>query len=131
MMKVNDLQPLKIVEILKKHFPSIKGKNIGVLGLSFKKDTDDIRESRAIPVIKKLLQEKAIIKVYDPKAMDNFKKIFPQINYSNINNILNSDAILILTDWDEFRKLNYKGKLIIDGRRLEEAKQGIYEGICW
>ncbi len=130
-VKVNDLQPLKIVEILKKHFPSIKGKNIGVLGLSFKKDTDDIRESRAIPVIKKLLQEKAIIKVYDPKAMDNFKKIFPQINYSNINNILNSDAILILTDWDEFRKLNYKGKLIIDGRRLEEAKQGIYEGICW
>ena len=130
-VKVNDLQPLKLVEILKKHFPNIKGKNIGVLGLAFKKDTDDIRESRAIPVIKKLIQEKAIVKAYDPKAMENFKKIFPQIKYSNIKDILHSDAILILTDWDEFRKLNYKGKLIIDGRRLEEAKQGIYEGICW
>jgi UDPglucose 6-dehydrogenase len=130
-VKVNDLQPLKLVELLKKHIPNLKGKEIGILGLAFKKDTDDVRESRAIPVIRELIKEKAVVKAYDPKAMDNFKKIFPNIEYCNANDIMNSDAILILTDWDAFKKLNYKGKIVIDGRYMEEAKKGIYEGICW
>lgn len=130
-VQVNDLQPLKMIEVLKKHILNLKGKQIGVLGLAFKKDTDDIRESRAIPVINKLIEEKAFVKVYDPKAMDNFRKIFPKIKYTNSRDVINSDAVLIMTDWDEFKKLDYKGKIVIDGRHLIEAKKGIYEGICW
>jgi UDPglucose 6-dehydrogenase len=130
---VNDRQPLKLIEILKKHMPNLKGKNIGVLGLAFKPDTDDIRESRAIPIIKQLLKEDAIIRAYDPKAMENFRKLFPGLIYcKTADEALESDAILITTKWDEFKKLNYKGKIVIDGRRIQEAKNArIYEGVCW
>ena len=132
-VEVNDMQPLKLVEILKKHIPSLKGKTIGVLGLAFKPDTDDIRESRAIPIVGELVKQGAEVKAYDPKAAENFKKIYPQIEYcSSADETLQSDAVLITTEWDEFRTLDYNGRIVIDGRRLDEAKTAkIYEGVCW
>ena len=80
-MEVNDYQPLKLINLLKKHIPDLKGKTIGVLGLAFKPGTDDIRYSRAIPIVDELIKEGSIVKVYDPKAMDNFKEIYPNIIY--------------------------------------------------
>jgi len=132
-VQINNQQPLKLVELLKKHITNLQGKTIGILGLSFKPDTDDIRESRAIPIVEKLLENKAKIKAYDPQAMNNFKKIYPNIIYcSKAEEVLESDAILITTKWEEFKKLNFKEKIVIDGRRLEEAKKArIYEGVCW
>jgi UDPglucose 6-dehydrogenase len=130
---VNTDQPLRLVEILKKHIPKLKGKTIGVLGLAFKPNTDDIRESRAIPIIKELLRNGAHIKAYDPQAIDNFKTLYPQIEYcSSASEVLTADAILITTKWKEFTTLNYQGKIVIDGRRLEQTKNAkIYEGVCW
>jgi UDPglucose 6-dehydrogenase len=130
---VNADQPLRLVEILKKHIPKLKGKTIGVLGLAFKPNTDDIRESRAIPIIKELLRNGAHIKAYDPQAIDNFKTLYPQIQYcSSASEVLTADAILITTKWKEFTTLNYQGKIVIDGRRLEQTKNAkIYEGVCW
>jgi len=132
---VNEKQPLRVIELLKKHLPSLKGKTIGVLGLAFKPDTDDVRESRSIPIVEKLLEEGATVKVFDPKAMDNFKKVFPHITYcsSAVEVLEGSEAVLILTKWDEFRKIDYSGKIVIDGRRVLEAKKTarIYEGVCW
>jgi UDPglucose 6-dehydrogenase len=130
---VNTDQPLRLVELLKKHIPKLKGKTIGVLGLAFKPNTDDIRDSRAIPIIKELLRNGAHIKAYDPQAMDNFKTLYPQIQYcSSASEVLSADAILITTKWKEFTTLDYQGKIIIDGRRLEQAKNAkIYEGVCW
>ena len=132
-IEVNDLQPLKLIEQLKKHIPDLKGKTIGILGLAFKPETDDIRESRATPIVGKLLMEKALIKVYDPKAMKNFEELYPQIEFcSSAKEVLDSNAVLITTKWDEFKKLDYKGKIVIDGRRLKEAEKArIYEGVCW
>ena len=133
-IEVNEEQPLKLVEILKKYIPNLREKTIGILGLAFKPNTDDIRESRAIIVVRRLLEEKAIVKAYDPKAIDNFRKIFPDIEYcSTAEEVLESDAILILTKWEDFRKLDYSGKIVIDGRKLIEAKDTakIYEGVCW
>jgi len=132
-IEVNDDQPLKLIELLKKHIPDLNGKIIGVLGLAFKPETDDIRESRAIPIVEKLMKEGAIIRVYDPKAINNFKILFPKIIYCKTSDeVLNSDAVLITTKWDEFKKLDYKGKIVIDGRKLEESKTArIYEGVCW
>jgi UDPglucose 6-dehydrogenase len=131
-MALNERQPLKEIDILKKHLPDIKGKTIGVLGLAFKADTDDIRESRTIPIVKILLEEGALVKAHDPQAKENFKQLFPKINYCQPEEVLNSDAILILTNWKEFEKLNYKGKLVLDGRRVLKAKEADkYEGICW
>jgi len=132
-VEVNNSQPLKLVNILKKHIPEPKGKTIGLLGLAFKPKTDDIRESRAIQIVDHLLKEGFSIKAYDPKAMENFKKLYPEIEYcSSAEDVLSSEAIFILTKWEEFGKLNYKEKLVIDGRRLNEAKSAkIYEGVCW
>ncbi len=130
---INDQQPLKLVDILKKHVPNLKGKTIGILGLAFKPNTDDIRNSRAIPIIKQLLKDGSQVKAYDPKAIECFKDIFPQITYtSSAKEVLDSDAVLIVTKWDEFTKLDYNGKVVIDGRKLKEAKTArIYEGVCW
>lgn len=132
-VEVNNQQPLKLVELLKKHVPKLNGKTIGLLGLAFKPNTDDVRESKAIPIVEQLLREKAYVKAYDPKAIGNFKKIYPQIIYcQSAQDVLSSDAILIVTKWDEFKKLHYKGKIVIDGRKLEKAKTArIYEGVCW
>lgn len=131
---VNDEQPLQLIKILKKHIPNLKGKKIGVLGLAFKPDTDDIRDSRSIPLIQKLIEEKVEIIVYDPEAMKHFKKIFPQIKYcDSANQVLETDTIIIATAWDEFKQLDYSDKLVIDGRRVLEAEKTakIYEGVCW
>lgn len=131
---VNDYQPLQLITILKKHIPLLNNKTIAILGLAFKPDTDDIRDSRATVVIDELIKEKAKIKVYDPKAMKNFKKIYPTITYCTNaeNTIKNTDAILITTEWDEFNKLDFTGKIVIDGRRLKQTKNAkIYEGVCW
>ena len=133
-MQVNEQQPLRLISILKKHIPSLKGKIIGVLGLSFKPNTDDIRDSRSIILVKNLLKEGAQVKVYDPKAINNFKKLFSDIIYcDNAKDVLDADVVIIATAWDEFKKLDYKGKIVIDGRRLLEAKKTAktYEGVCW
>ena len=133
-VEVNNLQPLKLIELLKKHIPNLNGKTIGVLGLAFKPDTDDIRDSRSIPLVKTLLEEEVQIKVFDPKAMNHFKTLFPNIKYCNTaEDVLDADAVIIATAWDEFKQLDYTGKLIIDGRRVLEAKKtaSIYEGVCW
>ncbi len=131
-IKINEKQPLKKIEFLKKHIPNLKGKEIGILGLAFKPETDDVRESRAIPIVKELLKEEVIIKAYDPKAIGNFKKLFPQIKYCSPEEILNSEAILILTNWKEFENLDYRKNIVIDGRGILKAKEAkIYEGICW
>jgi len=131
--EVNTDQPLRLVKILQKHIPRLKGKTIGILGLAFKPDTDDIRDSRAIPIVKELLKKGAVIKAYDPQAMDNFKTLFPTIEYCrSATDVLSSDAVLIITKWDVFKTLDYRGKIVIDGRRLNEAKTAkIYEGVCW
>jgi UDPglucose 6-dehydrogenase len=131
--EVNTDQPLRLINILEKHIPKIKGKTIGILGLAFKPDTDDIRDSRAIPIVKELLKKGAIIKAYDPQAMENFKAIFPTLEYcQSATDVLSSDAVLITTKWEVFTRLDYQGKIVIDGRRLNEAKKATtYEGVCW
>ena len=132
-VEINEQQPLKLIKILKKYIPNLNGKTIGILGLAFKPETDDIRSSRAIPIVKELKKQGANIKAYDPKAMINFKTAFPDIKYCNsASEVLKSDAILITTIWEEFRKLDYSGNIVIDGRRLKEAEKArIYEGVCW
>ncbi|MCP1663232.1 MAG: UDP-glucose/GDP-mannose dehydrogenase family protein [Methanocalculus sp. MSAO_Arc1] len=131
---VNENQPLRLVILLKKHIPDLRGRRIGVLGLAFKPDTDDIRESRAIPIIEELQKEGAGVIAYDPLAMESFGRLFPDISYADSAEDLVStaDAVLLTTEWKEFDALDYTGKLVIDGRRVPKAAVGsIYEGVCW
>jgi UDPglucose 6-dehydrogenase len=129
----NEDQPEKMIELLKQHM-DIAGKTIGILGLAFKPDSDDIRESRAIPIIQALCREGARIIAFDPVASDNFRHLFPDISYmKRANDVLNADAVLIVTEWKEFEDLDFRGKLVIDGRRILKARKeaATYEGVCW
>ena len=133
-LQVNEDQPLKLVRLLQAHIPDLRGRRIGVLGLAFKPNTDDVRESRAIPIIRALLDAGAEVIAYDPLAMENFAALFPEIEYaSSAEIVLAADAVLITTEWEEFEHLNYSGKTVIDGRRIAAASKtaDIYEGVCW
>jgi UDPglucose 6-dehydrogenase len=135
-MDVNERQPMKIVEILLKSLYDIKGKRVAVLGLAFKSDTDDVRESRALPVIKELVARGAIIVAYDPKANASMQEVLPEIEYckSAYQALTGADACLVLTEWPEFGDLDeefdlMQSRIIIDGRRVLSCRDA--EGICW
>ncbi|MDY0387316.1 MAG: UDP-glucose/GDP-mannose dehydrogenase family protein [Methanolobus sp.] len=141
-ISVNEKQPLKMVELLQKKLENLKNKRIAVLGLAFKNDTDDIRESRSIPVIAELLRLEADITAYDPMAQESMKKLFPEITYCKNSSeaLQEADGCLIMTEWDEFRKLDKEfnvmaNRVVIDGRHMIDPKKIStdidYEGICW
>ncbi len=125
----NEYQKLMPYRKLKKYIPgkSLCNTTIAILGLSFKANTDDIRYSAAIPLIKKLQEKKAHIQVFDPQAMEHMKKIFPDIAYcdTSYGAVANADAVIFLTEWDEFKYLDFskvkklmKRATIIDSRNL-------------
>jgi UDPglucose 6-dehydrogenase len=127
--EINNTQKMVLVEKVRKYFKNnLKGKNIAIWGLSYKPNTDDMRESPSIVIINQLLDEKAKIKVYDPVAMDEGKKIFnDKIEFGNdAYAILNgADALLLVTEWAEFRIPDFKlmeilmnEKVIFDGRNI-------------
>ncbi len=131
-LNVNERQPHRLIDLLKAHMPDLKGKTIGILGLAFKPETDDVRKTKAIDVVQILLEEGARVRAFDPQAMNNFTKLFPDLEYCQPNRVLQSDAILILTEWDVFNTYDYKGKLVIDGRKIIKAEEAdTYEGISW
>jgi UDPglucose 6-dehydrogenase len=125
---VNDLQPTKIIKIMKQMKVYNEQKIISILGLAFKNNTDDIREAISIKIVKNLLKAGMKIKVHDPMAMRNFKKIFGEkIEYANsISSCLkNSNCCVILTEWSDYKKLKQKDfikmmktKNVIDARRI-------------
>jgi len=87
----------------------VKGKTIAVLGLAFKPNTDDMRESPAIAIINKLVAKGANIRAYDPEAMDEAKNQLPDITYcsNSYDCIDGADALVIITEWDQFRALDF------------------------
>jgi len=124
-LRVNEAQPFKIVELTRQVVGGFKGKKIGVLGLAFKPGTDDVRDAASTKVVNALLREGAEIYAYDPKALNNAKKIFEdKIVYAEkAEEALNdADACIIVTEWTEFADptlySHMRGKVIIDGRRV-------------
>ncbi len=110
----------------------VRGKQIGVLGLAFKPNTDDIRFAPAIDLVNHLLAEGAILRAYDPEAMDKARAVLPQIEYakSAYEAAKDAEALLIATEWDEFRKLDWDRirdtmarPLIVDGRNLLSPRE--------
>ncbi len=137
-LSVNEKQPLLMVELLQKRVGKLEDKKIAVLGLAFKNDTDDIRESRAISLITELLRLGAKVSAYDPQATENMSRVFPTISYhdSAKEALGGVDACLVVTEWEEFKELDsefevMKNRIVIDGRRVVKAKSIDYEGLCW
>ena len=110
-LKVNDVQKLRLVDKLKNHYGDLSGKNFALWGLAFKPDTDDIREAPALYIIDALLAAGANISAYDPEAMDNVKAIYgDKIEFASsaYAALENKDALLIATEWGAFRNPNFE-----------------------
>ncbi|PYU74537.1 MAG: UDP-glucose 6-dehydrogenase [Acidobacteria bacterium] len=113
----------------------VKGKRVAVLGLAFKANTDDIRFAPALEVLRRLLEEGAVVHATDPEGMPRTKALFPQVHYHEdaYQALQGADAALVCTEWDSFRKLDWDRagkvmarKLVIDGRNLY-TPQGMRE----
>lgn len=116
-----------LMEKARKALWVLKGKNIAILGLAFKPNTDDIRFSPALDAARKFLAEGAILRAYDPQAMEKTRKLLPQISLASsaYAAVEHADALVLATEWDEFRKLDWKRvfsvmarPLIIDARNF-------------
>ncbi|ACB86096.1 UDP-glucose dehydrogenase family protein [Natranaerobius thermophilus] len=126
--EVNEKQKLIVVDKLKEVLGDLEGKTIGILGLAFKPNTDDIRESPALKIIPKLLEAGANVKAYDPKAMENARKVLPgDVVYCSVSEEVAKgvDAVALLTEWNEFIEIEWKDisikmnqAIIIDGRNF-------------
>ena len=130
--KTNQRQIESIISLMEKSLGTLALKRLTVLGTAFKPNTDDVRDSIAIELIKKLLKKKARITIYDPKAMRNTMKIFGKkiIYAKSITDALNnSQCIIMMTHWKQFEALNnnsikrMKKKFIIDCRRILSKKE--------
>ncbi|MFC1985237.1 UDP-glucose dehydrogenase family protein [Chloroflexota bacterium] len=141
--KINDSQRRLVIKKLRNALWNLSGKTIGIWGLSFKPNTDDIREAPSLDIIEQLMEEGAKVKSYDPQAMGNVKKIFPDIEYCNnpYQVAEGSEALLIITEWDEFKDIDLpkvkrllKQPIMIDGRNIYDPQVMkelgfIYQGI--
>jgi UDPglucose 6-dehydrogenase len=128
--RINEQQKDFFLGKIKDNLWILKDKTIGVLGLSFKPDTDDIRNSPALDIIRALKGEGAELKVYDPQAMPRVRKVLKNVTFAKdaYQACRNCDCLLFLTDWQEFKEIDLgrvkkllKRPLIIDGRNMFDA----------
>jgi len=138
--EINNAQRANFMKKIEKALWVVKGKTIGVLGLAFKPNTDDMRLAPSIDIIFQLQKEGAKIKAYDPEAMQKAGQIFNDIAYFNspYETAAGSDALVILTEWKEFKEIDLKRikplmkhPLIIDGRNIYNPEEMRKEGFVY
>ncbi|WP_336025373.1 UDP-glucose 6-dehydrogenase AglM [Halobellus salinisoli] len=135
-VEVNDRQPVRLLERLREHVGP-DGARVAVLGLAFKPGTDDVRNSRAIPLVEALLDAGADVVGYDPVATENFRERYPEIEYADSADAAldSADAALVVTDWPAFADLDAEfdemaTPVVVDGRRIVTRRDGIvYEAL--
>ncbi|WP_246010392.1 UDP-glucose dehydrogenase family protein [Bacillus yapensis] len=140
---INETQVTWFMKKISNLFGSLEDKHIGVLGLTFKPNTDDIREATSLKLIKELLLHKAIVSAYDPKSTALVKTIYPEIWITTdpLDAINNVDAAILVTEWDEIVHMDWKEArrrvrqpYLFDGRNVLEPKKMAeygfyYEGV--
>jgi len=141
--KINETQKDVFFNKVRAALWTLRGKRLAALGLAFKGDTDDVRESPAIDVIRKLLEAGTVVTVYDPAAMERAKSVLPpseNLHYANsaYEAAQDADAVLILTDWKEFAHLDLvrlnqavRFPIVIDGRNLYKPQQMLDHGFTY
>lgn len=126
-LEINEEQKRYFVKLIENNLWNLNNKTIGVLGLSFKPDTDDMRFAPSVDIIEELKREGAKIQAYDPQAMSEARKVLKGVKYCKTpyEAVKGADALAILTGWDEFKKLDMKKikklltrPLIVDGRNI-------------
>ncbi len=139
-IEVNEQQSRQVVSLLRKHYPSLGGVRVAVLGLSFRSGTNDMRESPAIPILRALASEGAALKAYDPAAREEAREVFRDDSVHICDDlsetVCDAQAIVLVTRWDEFHRLPKLLKqhklqpIVVDGRRiLDKTEFAQYEGI--
>lgn len=140
---INKRQRIRIVEKLQDHLRIVRGRTIGVLGLAFKPETDDLRDAPALDIIQSLLEMGASVKVYDPIAMSNYRHRYPEIDVEYcqgaVETATGADALIVLTEWEEFRHLPYHRlaevmadhKLLMDGRNIFQRDKAQQAGLTY
>jgi len=125
--RINTAQMDRFVKKIVDTLWVLKDKKIGVLGLAFKQNTDDIRMSPAIELCQRLQKEGALLRVHDPKAMDKARAVLKDVTYvEDMNEVAEGcDALVIATEWDAFKKLDLERvrkalthPILFDGRNL-------------
>ena len=131
-LDINEERVPHFVKNIKDRMGELRGKVVGILGLSFKPDTDDMRDAKSVEIINMLFNEGAVIKAYDPVAMENAKGILPAIKYCvNAYEVSEgAEALIIITEWREFKLLNMeriknlmRKPAIFDGRNIYDAER--------
>ena len=128
-VEANERQRLAMIPKIEKLLGSIHGKHIGVLGLSFKPETDDMRESPAIDIIHALVEKGATVKAFDPVAMNEARHSLPDIAYAEdeYDAIKDADILVIITEWNQFRALDMvKVKSLLNSPKIADLRN-IYE----
>jgi UDPglucose 6-dehydrogenase len=142
-MEINRDQRLRAIQKLREIMGTLRGKTIGILGLAFKPNTDDMREAPSIEIIHLLQSEGAHVKAYDPAAMEKAKRIIQNITFCNSPYEVaeGSDALIIVTEWNEFRQLDMerikdsmRQPILFDGRNIYNPQRMkslgfIYRGV--
>ena len=138
-IEVNENQKLKLIKKARKHYETFEGLNVAVLGLTFKPNTDDLREAPSLENIPILLEDGANVKAYDPVGENNFKKLYPtEIKYcDNIEETLkDTDICFIFTEWNEIKNIKpeeykklMKTPLVYDGRNIYDLKEMKESGV--
>jgi UDPglucose 6-dehydrogenase len=130
-MDINVNQRRRAVEKLEKALVNLKGKTIGILGLSFKPNTDDIRYAPALDIIRMLLKKGAAVQAFDPQAMPASKAEIPELTlcHNPYDVAKGVDALVLATEWNEFKSLDFKkiklimnGSVILDGRNIWDGQ---------
>lgn len=132
-ININANQAKRMIELAEEELGSLRKKKIAVLGLSFKPHTDDVREAASLRIVEQLIAKGAKVRVFDPVAMDNVKKVLGnKIIYSNsaYECLRDADCCMLVTEWDEFKKLTPKhliklmrNPVLIDGRRIVDPRK--------
>jgi len=126
-IQANNEQQKRAIMVLQDMVGELKGLTVAVLGLSFKSETDDVRESASLTLVAALLDAGATVRAHDPKGSENFRKIMPEAeSFSGLYEALEgADAMVLMTEWNEYRALNLgiaakkmRGRVILDTRNL-------------
>jgi len=131
---VNRRQRLFVVDKLQQHLKVLRGTTIGLLGLAFKGNTDDLRDSPALTLIENLHERGAVIKVHDPVAIENARRLHPDLPVEYCEDVdclaVGCDAVVVVTDWPQYRELDFEeiakrmsGKLVLDARNYLQPAQ--------
>jgi len=141
-VSVNYRQRLQVVDKLQQHLKVLRGNTIGLLGLAFKGNTDDLRDAPALTLIEHLADRGAVLRVHDPIAMPNAQRLYPDLPVTYCDTLTHlaqaCDAIVVVTDWNDYRfmplddmKAVMRGDLLVDARNLLHAEDVTQHGLTY